>query len=57
MHGALFHLASEIDSRGHEEIGIGFSNLNFCVESADIDLSGSKWLLSEVHTSTEFCYF
>lgn len=42
---AFFHLASQIQRRSQDEIGVGAANLHFAVKPANIDLCRGKRLL------------
>lgn len=44
---AFLHLAGQVEGRGKEEIGVGAADLDLCVESLDVDLSGGDGLLAD----------
>jgi len=54
MHRRLLHLRGQVHGGRHDGVGVRPSNLNFCVESTDIDLSRGDGLLSKAYSTTQF---
>lgn len=53
VHWRLLHFRGKIDGGSHDSVWIRPPDLNFHVESADVDLSSGDWLLSKIHTTSK----
>lgn len=59
MQRTLFHLRSQVQGCGNEQIRIGRTNLYLAIKPSKVDLRCSKDLLSDgrIHSLTEFGQF